>query len=168
MEWNLCHAGVKAAGDPQRTVWGWGGSAWQNVSAALHLNPPSHFRIPVCISCFHFGYLPRWELLNFLVPLLSGSWEWLAAFNIQICSLDNSLLPSLLIKYLVLTLHSSGVHFYLVLCWMKWVKRWGRRSFGREVKGNLILTFKGSGVLVDKIKHWESDQNCKMWKRELH
>lgn len=112
-------------------------------------------------------YLPRWELLNFLVPLLSGSWEWLAAFNIQICSLDNSLLPSLLIKYLVLTLHSSGVHFYLVLCWMKWVKRWGRRSFGREVKGNLILTFKGSGVLVDKSNTEKSHQTVRC-ERELH
>ena len=113
----------------------------------------------------NFGYLPGWELLNFLVPLLSGSCEWLTVFNIQITSLDNSLLPSLLIKYLVLTLRSSGVHFYLVLCWMRWVKRWGRKPFGREVKGNLILTFKGSGVLVDKIKHWENktNQNCKMW-----
>ena len=112
----------------------------------------------------NFGYLPGWELLNFLVPLLSGSWEWLAAFNIQICSSDNSLHSPLLIKYLVLTLCSSEFHFYLVLCRMRWVKRWGRIPFRREVKGNLIEHLRGlEPWRIKSNTENKTDLNCKMW-----
>lgn len=94
--------GVQVAvhsGYPQKIVQGktevFGRMCWD----ALHLNSPVS-RYLCIFPASNFGYLPGWELLNFLVDRLSGSSEWLVAFNIQVCSLEHSLHPSFAQKIL--------------------------------------------------------------------